>query len=96
MLLKSFDPNQVFEELTDDLREYVFARDEGLCVKCGNQGSEPHHIIYRSHIKGHCANLIATLCYRCHGKIHTVKDDVKKLLLQRVQENEKILRERLV
>ena len=96
MLLKLFDPNQVFEDETEDLRNYVFARDDGLCLQCGSQGSSIHHVIYRSHMKGHCANRMGVLCFKCHFSLHNCIDVEKKLLLLRIEENEKKLRERLV
>jgi 5-methylcytosine-specific restriction endonuclease McrA len=96
VLLSNFDPDQTFETMEEDLRNYVNARDEGLCLLCGRLGSEPHHVKYRSLGGKNCANNLATLCNKCHYKIHNKKDEYKKLLLQRISENEKRLRDRLI
>ena len=96
MLLTNFDPNEVFEELTDELRSYVFFRDNGVCQICGKSASEPHHVIYRSHGGKHCANNIASICNKCHYKIHNKQDKYKELLLTRIKENEQQLRRDLI
>jgi 5-methylcytosine-specific restriction endonuclease McrA len=95
VLLSSFDPEQEFDTMTQELRDYVYSRDEGQCLKCGNLGSDPHHVIYRSKGGKHKANNIATLCNKCHHKIHNITDDVKGLLLQRIKESEQRLRDSL-
>lgn len=96
MLLTSFDPNEEFEELTEELRAYVFFRDEGICQICGKSGSEPHHIKYRSKGGKHCANNLASTCQKCHSKIHNKEDKYKELLKTRIEENEKRLRRDLI
>ena len=60
-----------------DLREFVFKRDFGLCVKCGKPGEIVHHKIHLTpenisdpFIALNVDNL-ETLCRDCHAIEHT-------------------------
>lgn len=54
----------------DRLRKQCYDRDEGLCVMCGRQGTDAHHIVFRSQGgKDELTNL-ATLCRYCHEQAH--------------------------
>ena len=52
----------------DNLRRYIYERDDYTCQKCGVIDVElhAHHINGRSH---HPSNLV-TLCRNCHADIH--------------------------
>ena len=52
----------------DAFREGVFARDAGLCVNCGAQGQDAHHIVERRLFEdgGYYLDNGATLCGQCH------------------------------
>lgn len=82
--------------MEEDLRNYVLARDEGRCLLCGGLGGDLHHVIYRSKLGKNLANNLATLCNKCHYKIHNITDEVKQLLLERIRNSESRLRNRLV
>ncbi len=94
--LKDLNPEFAFEKMCDELHQYVEARDNGCCVLCGNLGGEHHHVTYRSHLGKHKANNLATLCNKCHYKIHNISDKLKELIFSRIKENEKLFRERLI
>lgn len=96
MPLKDFDPEQCFPKMVEELYEYVHARDDGLCLKCGNPGGPPHHVIYKSQGGKNKANNLATLCAKCHDEIHNKKDTVRELLLQKIKESESRFKQRLV
>lgn len=59
------------------LREFVFHRDLGLCVRCGRPGEEVHHTIYLTPKNINDPNitlnadLLITLCKQCHFDEHT-------------------------
>lgn len=55
----------------------VWERDEGLCQKCGRQGSSPpHHIVYggTGRRRVHRIENLITLCLECHTECHSTKD----------------------
>lgn len=88
MRLKDFDPNQVFDKVTEDLASYIYERDCGLCQICTKQGTERHHIVYRSKCGKNCAMNLILLCNGCHRNLHDVSDRRRNQLLLRVIENE--------
>ncbi|ODS41361.1 hypothetical protein BEH94_11960 [Candidatus Altiarchaeales archaeon WOR_SM1_SCG] len=61
-----------YPEDWDDLRRYIYIRDNYICQKCGATDVElhAHHIIpLISGGSNHPSNL-ATLCRNCHADIH--------------------------
>ena len=64
----------------------VIDRDEGLCIYCGRQGCQVHHVIARSALPGK-ANLrklwqlknMCCVCLDCNQDAHTVKMRVEAL-----------------
>ncbi len=73
--------------------EAVIDRDEGLCIYCGRQGCEVHHIIFRSHFGknekkrgGKCWQL-KNMCVICLEHKHLVHSsgDVRKLLVRALE-----------
>lgn len=96
MLFYEIDPEKEYEELTVDIRAYVWERDSDLCVVCGKQGHQVHHIKFRSQGGSHKPNNLCLLCYKCHQKQHSDKPTSVKKLIKRVLKNEGKLRERLV
>lgn len=70
-------------------RKMAYERDSGLCVLCGAQADEVHHIIFRS--RGGLSNLtnLACLCRECHNNAHgTYANEIRDYLLQKVGEKE--------
>lgn len=56
-------PRKLHQGEFDGIRPGVFARDGGLCCKCGRDGEEVHHV------NGYWDNdpsTMRTLCRRCH------------------------------
>jgi 5-methylcytosine-specific restriction endonuclease McrA len=65
-MISDFDPEIVFDTVTDELCEYVKERDNGMCQLCGRMGSEIHHVLFRSLGGTNKANNLILLCVRCH------------------------------
>ena len=99
-MLKELDPNLEFKKITEELRNYVVFRDNGLCQICGKSGSEIHHIKYRSHLGKNFANNLITLCTLCHtGKtgVHGIKEKgIFEILTLKVKRNERKFRELMI
>lgn len=51
-------------------RKWAYERDEGLCVLCGTQATEVHHIVFRSQMGLSNLSNLACLCRDCHIKAH--------------------------
>lgn len=51
----------------------AYERDEGLCVLCGRQAVEVHHIVFRSQLGTSELSNLACLCRDCHNAAHGVK-----------------------
>lgn len=59
-------------ELYKRSRKWAIERDNGLCVLCGAQATEVHHIVFRSQLgKSNLENL-ACLCRECHMMAHGI------------------------
>lgn len=55
----------------DELKQYVFGRDNWKCRNCGFRANlHCHHIIYRSHDGPDSDWNLVTLCDGCHDGIH--------------------------
>ena len=55
-------------------------RDEGLCQRCGAEGSKPHHVYrhgnwYTRLLYEHSSKQV-TLCLACHGRCHRDKPKI--------------------
>jgi 5-methylcytosine-specific restriction endonuclease McrA len=65
-------------------REAVFARDNWTCQKCGKRGFKlhPHHIKLFSYFEKERFDIKngITLCVKCHKKIHSGKNQFKKII----------------
>lgn len=49
----------------------VWARDRGLCQRCGSTGHQVHHKRIADRREGkHVADRLIVLCFRCHGHVH--------------------------
>lgn len=66
----------------DQFREGVFKRDKGLCVNCGDEGVDAHHIIERSEFNdgGYYLDNGALLCSPCHVKAESTELSVATLM----------------
>lgn len=59
-----------------ETREYIFKRDMGLCVRCGNPGEIVHHKIHLTprNIDNPAITMsednLETLCRECHATEH--------------------------
>jgi len=97
--LESIDPKEEYESVTEELYNYIITRDDSLCQMCGKIGSDLHHIDYKSSMGKNKANNLILLCKDCHtgnNGVHGVNKNVKLLLLKRVKNNEKRLRDRML
>lgn len=62
------------------VRQAVLDRDDNRCVVCGsNWRLELHHVVYRSQGGGHDDANLATLCQRCHQRIHAGRLSIRFL-----------------
>lgn len=59
----------------------AYERDNGLCILCGRQAVEVHHIVFRSQLGTSELSNLACLCRECHNAAHGVnaKEIRKKL-----------------
>ena len=98
-MLKEIDPNFSYENITEEIANYVITRDRGLCQLCGKVGAEIHHIIFKSKMGDNKPNNLTLLCKECHtGQfgVHGISNkNIAKRLFERVLRNEKLFRERL-
>lgn len=95
-MLYEIDPEFEHEEFTEELHEYIWVRDDMLCVHCSKGGAEIHHIQFRSQGGGHKANNLCLLCDPCHNRMHSDKPIPDEKLIKRVRKNEKRFRKNLV
>ena len=66
------------------MRKLAYERDDGMCVLCGAQATETHHIIFRSHGGTNDLKNIACLCRKCHEIAHGVSAKQTRETLQRI------------
>ena len=91
------NPETEFSEVTEELWQYVFWRDNCICQNCGGAGNEAHHIIYRSLGGKNKANNLILLCWKCHHHEHNIGATRSVEYYQnRVKVNEEKYRKRLV
>ncbi len=97
-MLYEIDPEGDYEEYDEELRRYIFERDNGLCILCNRVGQECHHIIFRSRstVGTHKPNNLATLCHDCHAVQHSDETVDNEVLFRKVKANEKRFRESLI
>lgn len=95
-MLYEFDPDRCYKTVESELAEYVIERDNRLCVLCGRDGQQIHHIIMKSqHHDGgtpNYANNLALLCRKCHDKQHGTNREEMDMLKKKVSKNEVRLR----
>jgi 5-methylcytosine-specific restriction endonuclease McrA len=57
--------------LTDEVRKFVFSRDNWHCRHCNNShGLDPHHVVFKSAGGLDKPSNLLTLCRWCHDSIH--------------------------
>lgn len=99
-MISEFDPNEEFEGFPEELWQYVYTRDNGICQITGGGGSQEHHILHKSHGGKNCANNLILLSKRGHdiqhGKDRLTGPIRKKVLKEKVRKNEERLRRSLV
>lgn len=96
-MISKINPNEEYGDVTEELWNYIYERDGGLCQNCGKCGSEAHHIIYRSLGGKNSANNLTLLCLRCHGREHGEgRTRSVEYYQKRVMVNEEKLRKRLI
>lgn len=74
-----------------NVKRAVIKRDNGLCVLCGSQANDVHHIIFRSHGGKDDVNNCVCLCRECHELAHGLHkyvsaNDIKNALLKYLSE----------
>lgn len=94
--MKHFDPEQVFDSVTEELWQYVYARDNGLCQVYGSEGEQEHHAVYRSQGGKHKANNLILVSDKAHDEEHDMKARGSKYYLRKIRKNEKRFRQELV
>ena len=95
---KDFDPEEEFDTVTDELYEYVCARDDGICQRYGCPGGVLHHIKYKGQGGKNKASNLIVLSSNAHvGKEgeHSIPLDVN-YYYSRVKRNEKRFRNNLI
>ncbi len=97
-MLYEIDPEGDYEEYDEELRRYVWERDNGLCIMCNRKGQECHHIVFRSRTKvgTHKPNNLGTLCRDCHDVQHSDEPIENEVLFKKVKANEVRFRKELI
>jgi len=96
-MLGALNPEREFNEVTEELWQYIYARDNGICQNCGKAGDHVHHVVYKSLGGKNCANSLILLCFRCHDREHNIcATRTVEYYLNRVSSNEKKFRERII
>jgi len=99
MRLKDIDPNAEYS--MEDVADYIYMRDNNLCLVCGKAGdAQIHHIKFRSRLGKNIPNNLALLCCKCHDSLHHGKlKGYEKALTEKISaavfRNEKRFRKRL-
>lgn len=90
-------PDTAYTNISDILYSYCVERDNQLCIICGNQGSDLHHVVYKSLGGKHRPNNLATLCKKHHNQVHegVFGSNIVKILIRKLKSNDKIFRRRL-
>ena len=97
MSMKDIDPNEIQDEIDDELYNYVVTRDNGICQVCGAPGVEVHHVKYKSLGGKNKANNLILLCWLDHKVMeHGKKPKSKEFYFERIKINERRLRKNLV
>jgi len=99
LTMGEIDPETYYTEVSEIVYAYCVERDEHICIMCGKQGGELHHIVYRSQGGKHNTNNLSTLCKTCHDKTHAgkygPKTTIQSALLRKVKVNDRKFRRRL-
>ena len=97
MTMKSLNPNKAQDEMDDVLYNYVATRDNGLCQVCGSEGTQEHHVLYKSMGGKNKANNLILLCWKDHiAEEHGRKARPRQFYFDRIKTNERRLREKLI
>jgi len=97
MNFKEFNPENEYDDMTEELYNYVIARDGGLCQLLGIHGSEVHHVVYRSRGGRNKANNLILLSGKAHVMHHSGIDRKdNQYYLDRIKKNEERFRRNLV
>jgi 5-methylcytosine-specific restriction endonuclease McrA len=87
MNYKYFDTKKCYDDIDEELYNYIIERDNGLCQICGFPGNNIHHILYRSEGGRHFADNLILLCIKCHDKEHFIKKHPKWTFFEAVRHN---------
>lgn len=91
-MIKSFPKHKQVRLHGDKLKklvETIYERDRGCCVNCHRpieEGTKPHHVIFKSHGGGDTEDNLVMLCGSCHYAVHhggngkNIQDKCKRLL----------------
>lgn len=95
--IRDVDGETSYTEINEIIYHYCLLRDKELCLLCGKQGSELHHIKYRSAGGKHKPNNLATLCKKHHDAVHAGKygKNISKILFRKIIINDRDLKRRL-
>ena len=67
--------NRKIKDISKQSREYIKNLFKGQCGLCGKQGTECHHIFYRSEARTRIDDVtnLFLLCIECHKMVHSNK-----------------------
>lgn len=74
-------------KIPGEVRFYVRERDK-VCRWCGCEGTQVHHVVYRSQGGPDTPDNLILLCSACHGRAHSSKDAYAAILLEYVRRAE--------
>ncbi len=94
-MFSELDPKFEHSEVTNDLAQYIFIRDNNFCGGCGGVGEQIHHVKFRSQGGTHKANNLILLCLRCHDHNKNLSENSEKFY-RTIERNENRLRDRII
>ena len=96
MTFKRIKPDFRYLRITEEIWNYVYERDGAICQLTGAQGTEVHHVVYKSHGGGNAPNNLVLLSKKGHDLQHASEGLTVSALKQKIKSNEEIFRRRLV
>lgn len=98
MAFAEINPDHPYEEITEEIWNYIYERDQGTCQVTGTRGTEIHHIVFKSHGGDNRPSNLVLVSKKGHAKQHgPTQWRIKKgTLKKKVQENEERFRRRMV
>jgi len=74
-------------ELWKEIRSVVLERDRHECLCCGEPATEVHHRSYSAKVMaGNDNSKLASICGRCHNRLHYTDDNKKRSKKETEQE----------